>query len=145
MAKFLGIDYGTKKIGLAVSDDGGEFAFPEAVIENDINTLVKIKELCAKLSITRAVLGESINLSGTPNKITALINEFKKKLEEDLGLKVFSEKEFMTSSAALHMDQYMKGIRPDTARKIKREVIETDASAAALILQRYLDKHKNAN
>jgi len=145
MAKFLGIDFGTKKIGLAVSDDGGEFAFPEAVIANDGLTLKKLKELCAKLGIKRAVLGESLNLAGQPNKISALINEFKKKLEEELGLKVYSEKEFMTSSAALHFDQYMKGVRPNTARKTKREVIESDASAAALILQRYLDKHKHAN
>jgi RNase H-fold protein (predicted Holliday junction resolvase) len=41
------------------------------------------------------------------------------------------------------MDQYMKGVRPDTARKVKREQIQVDDSAAALILQRYLDK-KNA-
>lgn len=142
MAKFLGIDYGSKKIGLAVSDDGGEFSFPEAVIVNDTKTLQVIKELCTKLGIERAVLGESLNLSGEPNKLMAQINEFKKKLEEELGLKVFSEKEFMTSSTALHMDQYMKGIRPDTARKVKREVKEVDASAAALILQRYLDRNK---
>lgn len=142
MAKFLGIDYGTKKIGLAVSDDGGEFAFPETVIRNDTKTLIAIKELCTKLGIERVVIGESFNLAGSPNKITAEINEFKKKLEEELGLKVFSEKEFMTSSTALHMDQYLKGVRPNTARKTKREVKEVDASAAALILQRYLDKHK---
>jgi|SRR3989344_5430117 len=138
--KYLGIDYGTKKIGLAVSDDGGEFAFPEAVIPNDDKVLEKIKELCEARGIEALVLGESINLSGEPNKIMTETLEFKKKLEEMLKLKVFSEKEFMTSSAALHFEQYMKGARPDTARKTKREQVLVDASAAALILQRYLDR-----
>jgi putative Holliday junction resolvase len=140
MAKFLGIDYGSKKIGLAVSDEAGTFAFPLHIIKSNDKALAEIAKVAVENKIDIVILGLPLDLAGAPNKIMEEVGYFKKNLENKLGLKVHFEKEFMTSSAALHMNQYMKGIRPNTARKVKREPETVDASAAALILQRYLDK-----
>ena len=62
---------------------------------------------------------------------------------EELDLKVYFEKEFMTSIEARRIFKNLTEPRSDTARKVKRKRILIDASAAALILQRYLDR-KNA-
>jgi putative Holliday junction resolvase len=143
MAKLLGIDYGSKKIGISLSDEGGMIAFPEAIIKNSPKAIDEIGKIIKDKGVQEIVLGLPLDLSGDPNKIMKETGEFKEKLEEKFNLPIYFEKEFMTSSAALHMDQYMKGVRPDTARKVKREEKQIDDSAAALILQRYLDK-KNA-
>jgi len=143
MARFLGIDFGTKRIGLALSDEEGILAFPESVILNDAKTLGKIKDLCQEKGVGSIILGESLNLSSEPNKLMVKINKFKKKLEEELDLKVYFEKEFMTSIEARRIFKNLTEPRSDTARKVKRKRILIDASAAALILQRYLDR-KNA-
>ena len=46
--KFLGIDYGTKRIGLAISDENGILAFPKEILTNDTNTFKKIEEIIAE-------------------------------------------------------------------------------------------------
>jgi putative Holliday junction resolvase len=122
--KYLGIDYGTKKIGLATSDESGTLAFPAAIIPNSDQAISQIKKLCADEKVGSIVIGESATLEGQPNPIMALISDFKMKLKE-LGLPVESEREFLTTVEAR---RYQEG--------------EVDSSAAALILQRYLDKLK---
>ena len=44
--KFMGIDYGTKRVGIALSDDGGSMAFPRTVLSNDKHLLSKVEALC---------------------------------------------------------------------------------------------------
>lgn len=123
--KYLGIDFGTKRIGLAISDNEGKMAFPHKVLLNGKNTLEEIVEIIKKENINKVVMGESKDFKGEPNKIMAEINKFKKKLEEKINSKVFFEQEFMTSSQA---------------EKIQGKNKMLDASAAAIILQSYLDK-----
>jgi putative Holliday junction resolvase len=123
--KILGIDYGTKKVGIAISDDGGSVAFPYGVFHNDNRLTIVIQELCKKENINTVVLGESLDFSGQPNPVMKKILAFKKTLEEKLSLRVFLEKEFLTSKQA---------------RNIQKDGKLTDASAAAIILQSWLDK-----
>ena len=65
--RLLGIDYGHKKVGLALSDEGGRFAFPHNTWPNDKFLVGKIKELCARKDWI--VVGESLDLSGRPNPL----------------------------------------------------------------------------
>ncbi len=122
--KYLGIDYGSRRVGIAVSDETGKLAFPHSVVANDKNLLGEIEKIIKAEKIARVVLGESKNFKGEPNEIMAGIEEFKKKLE-DLKLEVIFEPEFMTSAEAEHLQG-------------KNEM--HDASAAAIILQSFLDK-----
>lgn len=140
----MGIDYGSKKIGIAFSDDGGTIAFPEAVFKNTPKVFDEIKNIIKEGGIEGIVIGEPQDLKGKPNKISEEAKNFGELIQIETGLAVYREREFMTSTAARHFEGYIKGVRPDTARKTKRESTEVDASAAALILQRYLDR-KNAS
>lgn len=123
--KYLAIDYGKKKVGIATSDDGGEMAFPCMVIENNKNLLIEIKQLCKELKIGAIVMGESLDQNGKPNIIAKDARAFAVQLEDVLDLPLSFEKEWMTSVHARAMQE-------------GKEIV--DDSAAALILQRYLDK-----
>lgn len=125
--KILGIDYGTKKIGIAISDEAGRLAFPHKVILNTSDLTEKILGMCAKENISAVIIGESRDFGGKPNPLMKKIIPFKKKLEYALGLPIFFEPEFLTSKQA---------------RNVQEGSALTDASAAAIILQSYLDKIK---
>lgn len=123
--KYLAIDYGKKKIGIATSDDGGEMAFPCMVIENNKTLLIEVKQLCKELKIGAIVMGESVDQNGKPNAIAKDARAFAVQLEDVIDLPLYFEKEWMTSVHARAMQE-------------GKEIV--DDSAAALILQRYLDK-----
>lgn len=138
--KHLGIDYGSKRVGVAISDDMGSLAFPKIILKNDMSLIDNIVDICGKDNISAIVLGESHDLSGKPNKIMGSIEEFKRNLEGVLDLPIYFQKEFMTTVEA----RGREGKSVNNARKIKKTEQRTaDASAAALILQRYLDKVNN--
>jgi putative holliday junction resolvase len=126
--KYLGIDFGSKRIGVAVSDETGKLAFPHSVILNSKNTLEDIEDIIKKEKIDGIVIGESKNFTGEPNKIMAAIEKFKKDLEEKTKLKVYFESEFMTSVQA---------------EQIQGKNKMHDASAATIILQSFLDKNSH--
>jgi RNase H-fold protein (predicted Holliday junction resolvase) len=96
-----------------------------------------IHNICGEENIAAIVIGESQDLSGNPNKIMGSIEEFKRNLEAELDLPIYFQKEFMTTIEA----RGREGKESNNARKVaKGDTKSADASAAALILQRYLDK-----
>jgi putative Holliday junction resolvase len=130
--KILGVDYGTKHIGIAISDEMAQFAFPKDIIPNDDKLYERLASIIQSEGVTAIVLGDPGD-----NQITPAVKAFAQKLEVQFGLEVIMEKEFMTS---LHVSQ-ASGKKP-IARQEKQDRREKrDDSAAALILQRYLDKH----
>ena len=136
--RFLGIDYGTKRIGLAVSDENNRLAFPKEIISNDADTFNRISEILKQEKISEIVIGESVDFSGKPNALSAQIEIFILKLKKEFGLPVHKQKEFLTSVEAR---RYSNPAR----HKIKQTKNgQVDAGAAALILQRYLDKRNLA-
>ena len=138
--RYLGIDYGAKRVGLALSDEEGRMAFPYKIIKNDLELVDNIHNICGKEEVSAIVLGESHDLSGQPNKIMGSIEEFKRNIEGELDLPIYFEKEFMTSMFA----RGNLGKKENDARKTKKEQsVKIDDRAAALILQRYLDRKNN--
>lgn len=135
--KYLGIDYGSKRVGVAISDEGGSFAFPYKILKNGLELVDEVHNICGTEEISAIVLGESLDLSGEPNKVMGSIEEFKRNLEGELDLPIYFQKEFMTTIEA----RGREGKEINNARKEKKETKgHADASAAALILQRFLDK-----
>lgn len=151
---FLGIDYGSKKIGLAVSDKDGQFAFPLAVLKNDAKIIVKIAKIIKEKNIKKIILGLPLRLDDSPTSDTKAAGNFKLKLEKMInpvrnshiqplsklhshksggsrvsnGVKipVIFEKEFFTTKEA---------------ERIQGKHKKIDASAAALILKNYLSHY----
>lgn len=123
--KYLGIDFGTKRIGIAISDESGEFAFPKAITPNDAKALELISTIVNDEQVEKIILGYSVASNGTENTIVTTVEKFKTKLIEATGVPVVSEREDFSTVEA-HRYQVKAGNRDD--------------SAAAIILQRFLDK-----
>lgn len=126
--KFLGIDYGTKRVGLAVSDESESVAFPLSVIPNDEYLVDLLKEVIFARSIGTVVLGESKNYQGEDNPIMPAVRDLAKQLKEKCNVSVRYEPEFLTS---------------EEAKRIQGEGADLDASAAAILLQSFLEKRAN--
>lgn len=126
--KLLGIDYGSKRVGLATADTDSGMAFPRSVINNDKDLLKVINEIVKKENISEVVLGESKNLNGEDNGIMEAIRTFKTTLEKESGIPVTLQPEFYSTYGA---------------SRIQGDSEMIDASAAAIILQSYVDQMKN--
>lgn len=122
--KILGIDYGRKKIGLAISE--GILATPLTVVKEK-QPLAAIKKICLDQQITEIVIG--LPESG----IVEEIKLFAKELSAITGLTVAFQDETLTSRSAL-----AKMIAAGKKRKFRRQ--KEDAVAAALILESYLEE-----
>ncbi len=127
LMKLLAIDYGAKRVGVASTDDSGEFALPRVVLPNDGNLLSEIIKLIYEGEIERVIVGESKNLDGKHNPIFSEIEKFVASLV-DRGVEVVLHPEIYTSMEADRL-QGQNDMR--------------DASAAALILKSYIDCRNN--
>jgi putative holliday junction resolvase len=125
--KLMAIDYGEKRVGIASTDESGEFALPRMTLPNDENLLESIMKFKKEEGIEKIVMGESKNLKGESNSIMGAVNNLKKDLE-NLGVEVIFHPEIFTTVEA---------------RQIQGQTPLTDASAAALILKNYLDTMYN--
>ena len=140
--KFLGIDYGTKRIGIDISDENHQLAFPKEIVSNDFNTFQRISEIIEWEQVAEIVVGESVDFSGRLNALSARIEVFILELQERFKLPIHKQKEFLTSVEARRSGIIKRNLSPSQAHsKLKdKKRGRVDASAAALILQRYLDK-----
>lgn len=123
--RYLGIDFGSKRIGIAVSDETGRLAFPHSVIPNNRKLLEEIEKIIKNENINDIVIGESKDFKGASNKIMIKIGKFANELKKRAKLSIFFESEFLTSVQAEH-------IQPKNNMH--------DASAATIILQSFIDK-----
>jgi putative Holliday junction resolvase len=144
--RFLGIDYGTKRIGVAISDEEGILAFPKEIILNDPNYLKKLEKIIKTENISEIVVGESVDFSGKLNTLSARIEVFILELKEKFKLPIHKQKEFLTSVEARRSGNDRKSFNQSQAHSKLKQIKSgrIDASAAALILQRYLDKKNNS-
>ena len=129
--RMMGIDYGAKRIGVALSDESGGFAFAHSVLKNCPKCLTlnveQIKKICEENNIGKIILGESVDYKNQPNPIMAEAEEFKKKLEKETDLPIEYQKETLTTKEA---------------EREQGKIEKIDASAAALILRSFLEQKK---
>ncbi|MBI2451398.1 MAG: Holliday junction resolvase RuvX [Parcubacteria group bacterium] len=123
--RYLGVDFGTKKIGLAISDEKGQMAFPLQTIlyKSDRFVFARLKEIVEKNQIERIVAGLPVSIQKTQTDISKKVERFAQKLSQSTDLSVDFEREFMTTKIA----------KISSSKKI-------DEASAALILQSYLDR-----
>jgi putative Holliday junction resolvase len=130
--KILGLDYGTKYIGIAISDPFKSIAFPYGKIELE-KAIIKIKEILDEENIEAIVLGLPKALKGNETAMTVLVKEFKERLEKKISVPIIYQDERLTSSF-VGKQLTAQGINQKKQRQIK------DALEATQILQSYLDK-----
>ena len=95
--KYIGIDYGEKRVGIAVSDADGTVAFPKMILESDAKLLEKISDIITQENCEAIVIGESKNYKGEDNTINPKIIAFKRDLSVIVKLPIYLEPEFMSS------------------------------------------------
>ncbi len=155
--RILGIDYGQRRIGLAISDESRKLAFPFDVLKKvpsrkvgqlgqyktlpehwnkeEIKAISReIKRICLVEKVKQIVVGLPLDLSGKETAMTKEVKEFATVLKRIVKKPVVFEKEFLTTKLA---EQKLKEAR---VKKIKEKI---DAVAAAEILQSHLDKIKS--
>ena len=98
--KFLGIDYGGKRIGLAVSNDAGTIAFPRETIANMQGVVGSIQKIIAEEKIGFVVVGDTKSYSGIPNPITLQVKDFVDDLKKVLDVPIASSWEAGSSIEA---------------------------------------------
>ncbi len=130
--RYLGIDYGSSKVGLALSDEQGTMGFPHSIISNTPRLIDEICVLLAKENVGAVVIGESRTLSGGDNPIAKDARAFGDLITERAGVPVYFESEVFTSTEARRSPH-----KEEKSRSPKKN-IAVDASAAALILTSYL-------
>ncbi len=137
--RYLGIDYGSKRVGIALSDEGGRMGFPHTIFENTPKLVKDVLELIAREHVGAVVIGESHNLDGSENPIARAAHAFGDALFAHIGLPIFYESEVFTSEEARQAPHKMEKTR---AAKDRAPV---DDSAAALILNGYLSRQQSSN
>jgi putative holliday junction resolvase len=125
--RLLGIDYGTKKVGLALTDDKGMMAFPYAVIPNDGKVALAIEAVVKKNGVDEIVIGHSLDREGNPNVVHTAVETLMLDLTLSLGIPVHLEPEQYTTQEAI---------------RIQGKHALTDASAAAIILNSHITRVK---
>ena len=137
MGRSLGIDFGEKRVGLALSDRSNLIASPFKTInyisENDLVT--KLKKIVIENDIENFVLGLPINMKGEDTAQTKIVRKFKASLSS-LDLPIIYEDERFSSVSAKN-SLMLQNIKTGHNKP------EIDKTAAAIILQQYLDKNSN--
>jgi putative Holliday junction resolvase len=125
--RILGIDFGSKRVGVAVSDDSATIAQPLVVLKNSKTLLSEIEQIISEQNVEAVVIGESKDFKGKNNLIMEEINDFVGQLSLVNSIPIYFEPEFLSS----HQAQQLQG---------KNDML--DASSAAIILQSYLNRKK---
>tara|TARA_Y100001970_G_scaffold248792_1_gene318691 strand:- start:1273 stop:1686 length:414 start_codon:yes stop_codon:yes gene_type:complete len=137
MARVLGIDFGEKRVGLALSDRLNLIASPyktlQYISENDL--IKKIKKIVFEKEIKVFVLGLPLNMKGEDSAQTKKVRRFKRLLSI-LKLPIFYEDERFSSLIAKN-SLVLQNVKTGHNKS------EIDRTAAAIILQQYLDKTSN--
>jgi putative Holliday junction resolvase len=134
MPRILGIDYGERRIGLAISDPLGIIAqtLPTLDTKKVKDVFEEIKTIVKEKDVEKIVLGFPRNMDGTIGERGEKVKEFANKLKEKIGKEIDFWDERLTSVESLKLLREEK-------RKIKREKKIVDQISAVLILQGYLD------
>ncbi|HTS11743.1 MAG TPA: Holliday junction resolvase RuvX [Candidatus Limnocylindrales bacterium] len=134
--RILAIDYGRKRIGMALSDEAGVTARPLETLErvNRRSDLERIREVCRKQSVARIIVGHPVHMTGEAGEMAAEASRFAGRLRKQLGLEVELVDERLTSWEAA---QTMAEVNPG-----RRKRGPLDDVAAAVLLRDYLERKR---
>ena len=138
--RIMALDYGSKTVGVAVSDELGLTALPLETIkrekENKLRkTLARIEEIIEEKSISVLVLGKPLNMDDSEGERVKKSLEFKEALERRTGLEVLWQDERLSSVEA-------KEILTDSGIKKEYMKLYIDSVAASVILREFMNKNK---
>ena len=133
--RLLALDYGARKVGIALCDEMGIAVQPAPALANKgrRDLVARIRRLVEQYSIEGVVIGLPLNMDGTAGESAAKARKFMQTLEAELNLPLTAIDERLTTVEAAELWKKMSPRRQKKYRSV-------DSLAAALILQRYLDE-----
>lgn len=139
--RIMGLDFGDKTVGVAISDELLITAQPVTAVERERSnklrkTYQKLEELIKEYEVEKIVIGKPLNMNGTEGTRVELTREFSAELSRRTGLEIIEVDERLTTVEA---DRILE--ETGVASSGRKQHI--DKMAAAIILQTYLDLHKN--
>lgn len=144
-SKYLAIDYGEKRIGIAVSDESKKYSFSREHLINDSNLFNKMLVLIKEENISRIIIGYPLNFKSEKTIQTIKTEEFRSNLEKFLdknSLKtelIYFDERFTSKLAAESI------LNSGMNKKKRQEKGRVDSISAQIILQDYIDKTNNLN
>ncbi len=121
--KILGVDYGLKWIGMAITDDERIMAFPYETLENNSKLFFRLNEIIKKEDIYKIIIGLPLNKKIKATSQTVEVENWAEKLIKEVDLPIDFQNEIFTSKIA---DKY--------------NAKDRHSAAAAILLQSYLDR-----
>lgn len=139
--RIMGLDYGSKTVGVALSDELGLTAQPIMTIERKSEnklrkTLAQIEEIIEQYEVSFVVLGYPKNMNNTIGERAKATEEFRERLERRTGLCVILQDERLST---VESERILK--ESHVRREHRKKYV--DKMAAAVILQSYLDANRN--
>jgi putative holliday junction resolvase len=132
MARVLGVDPGTKRCGIAITDSKQSMAFPRPAIARDDTTVTRIGELVEEESVETIVIGRPVSLAGNDTASTSDADEFFSQVRAHVRVSVIQFDERLTTREA------QKSLsEAGLSAKASRDRI--DSAAAVVMLQNYVD------
>jgi putative Holliday junction resolvase len=141
--KYLCLDWGQKRIGIAISDDTKRFAFPRGAILNNLDTFKNILDIIQNEKVVRIIIGYPLNFKSEETHSTRGVEVFTKRLinflkKYKLEIPVVFFDERLTSNLAKY-----NIINSDIKKSKRRKKELTDSAAAQIILSDYIRKIEN--
>ena len=139
--KYLGLDLGSRTLGVSQSDATGTIASSYTVIRHNEEyerLILEVKKIVADLNAEAIVLGFPKNMNNTIGPKGELSLNFKEKLEQELDIPIYLQDERLTTKTAT--DTLIMG---NVSRKKRKKIV--DSIAATIILQSYLDREGRKN
>ena len=142
-SKYLSIDYGLRRVGIAVSDNEKRFSFSRDYLFNDASLISNIFRLLKSENVSKIILGYPLNFKSEKTEMTLEVEKFRELLEKNLktnslDTEIVYYDERLTSGIAQH-NLYASGV----SRKKRHEKGLIDSMSAQIILQDYIDKENN--
>ena len=143
--KYLAVDYGEKRVGIAVSDESKKYSFSREHLINDKKFLEKLLAVIIEENVSKIIIGYPLNFKSEKTIQTLKIEEFKNTLEKFLSGKsvkaeiIFFDERFTSSLAQSSV------LNSGLNKKKRQEKGRVDSISAQIILQDYIDKSANQN
>lgn len=120
--RILGIDWGSKRVGFAVSSPDIDFVFPRD-IEKNINSKEQIKKLIESENIVGIVLGLPLHADGSDSDTTRMVREFAENLEKEVSVPI------------IFMEENLTSVEASEKAKTKNQKANLDSESAVIILE----------
>ncbi|MCX6121636.1 MAG: Holliday junction resolvase RuvX [Ignavibacteriales bacterium] len=139
--RILGVDYGSQRVGLSLSDPLGIIAQPIDALKNDLSLFLNLQQLSIRENVRLIVVGMPFNLKGQQAQKADEVQKFIELLKIKLSIEVVAWDERFTTSMA-HQTMRTMGTKKKERQKKDGRI---DSMAAAIILQGFLDNTKHSH